>query len=97
MASEIARENLKEAQSKMKEWYDKDAKSRVFSQGDKVLVLFPIPEHPLQARYHGPCVIESKVGEVDYIVKTPDRCKSRQLSHINMFKEYVDIEMMMAT
>ena len=89
-ASEIARDNLKEAQTKMKKWYDKDAKSRVFSPGDKVLVLFPIPGHPLQARYHGPYIIESKVGEVDYIVKTPDRRKSRQLCHINMLKEYVD-------
>ena len=74
----------------MKKWYDKDAKSREFSPGDKVLVLFPIPGHPLQARYHGPYVIESKVGEVDYIVKTLDRRKSRQLCHINMLKEYVD-------
>ena len=89
-ASEIARENLKQAQSKMKKWYDKDAKNRTFSPGDKVLVFFPIPGHPLQARYHGPYVIESKVGEVDYIVKTPDRRKSRQLCHINMLKEYVD-------
>ena len=89
-ASEIARKNLKEAQTKMKKWYDKDAKSREFSPGDKVLVLFPIPGHPLQARYHGPYVIESKVGEVDYIVKTPDRRKSRQFCHINMLKEYVD-------
>ena len=56
-ASEIARENLKEAKSKMKKWYDKDAKNRTFSPGDKVLVLFPIPGHPLQARYHGPYVI----------------------------------------
>ena len=89
-ASEIARENLKETQTKMKKWYDKDAKSREFSPGDKVLVLFPIPGHPLQARYHGPYTVESKVGEVDCIVKTPDRRKSRQLCHINMLKEYVD-------
>ena len=40
-ASEIARENLKEAQTKMKKWYDKDAKSRVFSPVSPVLVLFP--------------------------------------------------------
>ena len=57
-ASEIARENLKEAQTKMKKWYDKDTKSREFSPGDKVLVLFPKPGHTLQARYHGPYVIE---------------------------------------
>ena len=89
-ASEIARENLKEAQTKMKTWYDKDAKNRVFSPGDKVLVLFPIPGHPLQARYHGPYTVESKVGEVDYVVKTPDRRKSRQLCLINMLKQYID-------
>ena len=39
----------------------------------------PIPEHPLEARYHGPYTVESKVGEVDYIVKT-----------LKMLKEYVD-------
>ena len=61
-ASAIARENLKEAQTKMKKWYDKVAKSREFSPGDKVLVLFPIPGHPLQARYYGPYVIRVKSG-----------------------------------
>ena len=55
-----------------------------------MLVLFPISGHPLQNRYHGPYTEESKVGEVDYIVKTPDRHKSRQLCHINILKEYVD-------
>ena len=52
-----------------------------------MLLLFPIPGHPLQAIYHGPYVIESKVGEVDHIFKTPDRRrKSMQLCHINMLK-----------
>ena len=89
-ANEIARQNLKEAQTRMKKWYDKSSKDREFKPGDKVLVLFPIPGHPLQARYHGPYVVESKVGEVDYIVKTPDRRKSRQLCHINMLKKYIE-------
>ena len=48
----------------MKKWYDKDAKSREFGPGDKVLVLFPIPGHPLQARYHGPYTIEPKGGKL---------------------------------
>ena len=75
----------------MKTWYDKDAKNRVLSPGDRVLVLFPIPGNPLQARYHGPYyTVESKVGEDDYIVETPDRRKNRQLCHVNMLKEYVD-------
>ena len=89
-AHEIARQNLKQAQTKMKTWYDKDVKTREFKPGDKVLVLFPIKESPLQARYHGPYIVESKQSDVNYIVKTPDRRKSRQLCHINMLKDYVD-------
>ena len=87
-ATEIARDNLKQSQSKMKQWYDKDARNRVFNPGDKVLALFPVPGHPLQARYHGPYDIESKISDVNYIVKTPGRRKERQLCHINMLKEY---------
>ena len=30
------------------------------------------------------------MGEVDYIIKTPETRKSRQLCHINMLKEYVE-------
>ena len=54
-ATEIAKENLKQSQTKMKQWYDKNAKERVFKPGHKVLVLFPITGKPLQARYFGPC------------------------------------------
>jgi len=89
-ATDIAKENLKQGQAKMKQWYDKNARNRIFEPGDKVLVLFPIPGNPLQARYFGPYEVESKQGEVNYIVKTPGRRKSRQLCHVNMLKEYIE-------
>ena len=57
----------------MKVWYDRKARGRSFNPGDQVLVLLPIIGQPLQARYSGPYVIERKVGDLDYIVKTPDR------------------------
>ena len=85
-----ARENLKQSQTKMKTWYDKSTRNRVFNPGDKVLVFLPIPGNPLQARYFGPCEVESKVSELDYVVKTPGRKKQTQLCHANMLKEYVD-------
>ena len=88
-ACEIARDNLKDSQDKMKQWYDKNVRNRVFEKGDKVLVLFPIPGHPLQARYSGPYEVESKVSDLNYVVKTPGRRKQRQLCHINMLKKYV--------
>jgi len=49
-AARLAQANLKNAQGRMKQWYDKSARSRVFKPGDKVLVLLPIHNHPLQ--YH---------------------------------------------
>ena len=72
-ASELARNHLQEVQEEMKVWYDRKARGRSFNPGDQVLVLLPIIGQPLQARYSGPYVIERKVGDLDYIVKTPDR------------------------
>ena len=59
-AVKIAKENLKSAQVKMKNNYDKNSKSRSFKAGDKVLVFLPISDHSLQARYLGPFEIEHK-------------------------------------
>ena len=87
-ATELAKEKLKSAQQKMKVWYDKKAQKRTFKPGDKVLVILPIPGHPLQARYCGLYVIEKKVNEVVYVVHMPERRKQRGLCHINMLKKY---------
>ena len=89
-ACALARENLESAQSRMKTWYDRKARRRVFKPGDKVLVLFPLQQNPLQARFHGPYEIQSKVNDLNYVVKTPDRRKPTQLCHINMLKPYHD-------
>ncbi|XP_059805417.1 uncharacterized protein LOC132380544 [Hypanus sabinus] len=89
-ACSLAEENLKLAQEKMKTWYDKDARMRMFKPGDKVLVLFPVQTNPLQTRFHGPYEIVSKINDVDYVVKTPDRRRSTQLCHINMLKPYFE-------
>ena len=50
----------------------------------------PIPGRPLQARLFGPCTVEKKASDLNYIITTPDRRKQKQLCHINMLKEYVD-------
>ena len=89
-ATEITKENLKGSQAKMKVCYDKKARQREFKPGDKVLVLLPISGHPLRARYYGPCTIESKLSEENYVVKTPNRRRQTQLCHINMLKPYYD-------
>ena len=87
-ACSLAKENLEAAQSKMKTWYDRKSRTRTFKPGDQVLVLFPIQANPLRARFHGPYEIHSQIDSLNYLVKTPDRKKSKQLCHINMLKPY---------
>ena len=87
---EIAKSNLKSSQTKMKMRYDLTAKERKFNPGEKVLVLLPIIGNTLQARYHGPYLVEKRISDLNYIIQTPDRRKQRQLCHINMLKPYFD-------
>ena len=89
-ACELAHAKLKATQQGMKLWYDKKCKDRSFSPGDKVLVLLPVSGQPLSARYRGPYTVESKVGELDYVIATPDRRKSKRVCHVNMLKQYHD-------
>jgi len=46
--------------------YVSRAHKRSFNAGNEVLVLLPIPSHPLQAHYSGPYIIEEKVNDVMY-------------------------------
>ena len=89
---EVARSNLKSAQSKIKLHFHENALNRNFDPGDKVVALLPIPGMPLQARYYGPYTAEKKLSDVKYIVNTPGRRKQKQLCHINMLRKYIDRE-----
>ena len=89
-ACELAQKNLRSSQAKMKARYDQHTVDRNFKEGDQVLALLPIPGRHLQARYFGPYTVARKISDVNYIVHTPERRKSKQLCHINMLKEYVN-------
>ena len=89
-ARELAADHLKSSQRNMKQLFDKKAKERSFDPGEKVLILLPIPGDPLHARYSGPYVVEKKMSDVNYLIRTPDRQKKKRLCHINMLKKYVD-------
>ena len=58
-ACEIAHENIKQSQIKMKQWYDKDGRIIEFEHGEKVPVILPVSGHPLLATHFRPNVIES--------------------------------------
>ena len=88
----LVKGNMTQSQSKMKTWYDRKAREREFSPGDKVLIFLPIQGQPLAAKFVGPYEIESKLSDVNYLVKTPDRRKVKRVCHINMLKPYLSRE-----
>ncbi|KAK0132100.1 Retrovirus-related Pol polyprotein from transposon 412 [Merluccius polli] len=88
LACKMATENLTEAQSRMKRHYDRKAERRVFSPGDQVVALLPIPGSPFTAKYSGPYSVVRKVSETNYVVATPGRRRATQLCHINLLKPY---------
>ncbi|KAK0150003.1 hypothetical protein N1851_009237 [Merluccius polli] len=75
-------------QDGMKAIFDRRSEHRLFSPGDQVLALLPIPGSPFRARFSGPYDIVRKVSEQDYVIGTPNRRKSSQLCHINLLKPY---------
>ena len=87
-AYNIAKRHLQEAQGRMKTWFDKKARVRDFKPGEQVLVFLPIPGQPLRAKFVGPYSIDSKIGEVNYLINTPDRRKNKRVVHVNMLKKY---------
>ena len=82
--------NLSSSQKSIKKKYDVDAVERNFKPGQKVLALLPVPANLLNSRFFGPCVIEKKLSDLNYVVVTPDRSKQTQLCHINMLSPYVE-------
>lgn len=84
----LAQDNLKEAQQHQKSWFDQKAKERVFSPGQKVLLLLPTSESKLIAKWHGPYEVTKQVGKVTYELYMPDRQKKHQVFHVNLLKEF---------
>jgi len=81
-ACEIAHENVKQSQLKFKQWYNKDARMREFKPGEKVLVLLPVPGHPLEAQYFGPYIIKSRLNDLNYIMNATTGRKKRQICQV---------------
>ena len=79
---------LFKSQTGMKTWYDRKAVTRTFNEGENVLVLLPSHGNPLSASYFGLYIILRKIYDLNYIVKTPDGRKPKQMCHVNMLKPY---------
>lgn len=79
---------LSSSQAGIKQRFDRKAVQRQFQPGDEVLVLLPIPGSALTARFSGPCVVEDRVSDTDYVIHTPERRRKTCSCHINMLKPF---------
>src|SRR6218665_1636341 len=86
---EIVMANEEVAKKRSKVLYDRNTKPVSYKEDELVLVLLPLIGKPLQAKFFGPYVIERRIGEVDYVVRTPDRRKSRRVVHVNLLRKYI--------
>ena len=81
----LARQELVKARAVQKAYYDKKSKLRVFSAGDKCLVLLPTVSNKLLAQWKGPYEVIERKGDLNYILRVDGQPKR---FHINMLKQY---------
>lgn len=88
LAWKMASDNLIKAQGKMKRRYDGSTVERVFSPGDQVLALLPMPGSLFCAKFSGPYSVVRQLSDCDYLLATPGRKRSTQVLHVNLLKPY---------
>ena len=84
--AEIVQENLAEAQSKQKTWYDKHSRAREFETGQQVLVLLPSSTSKFKAAWQGPYRVEERLGSTTYRVRLPGR--RSKVYHVNLLRPW---------
>ncbi|GFO04409.1 Zinc finger protein [Plakobranchus ocellatus] len=82
----IAREELEKAQGRQKRYYNRTAKRRKFSMGEKVLILLPTDSNKLLMQWKWPFDIVVTVGINDYRVNMGGKEKT---FHANLLKGYI--------
>ncbi len=84
---QLSMENLLQAQDKQSRLYNRGARLRNFTPGDKVLVLLPTSSSKLLAKWQGPFEVTRQVGDLNYEVVRTDRSGARQIYHLNLLKK----------
>ena len=85
----LAHTELQKAQHKGKHYYDRKAKVRRFTKGDKVLILLPTDHNKLLMQWKGPFEVSAVVGLNDYKVCVKGK---ERVYHANLLKKYFERE-----
>ena len=81
----LAREQLKKSKERYRIQYNKKARSRVFKEGDEVLLLLPTDTNKLLMQWKGPFLVENKLSTMNYCIDMGGR---KQTFHANLLKKY---------
>ncbi|XP_049267363.1 uncharacterized protein LOC125756539 [Rhipicephalus sanguineus] len=81
----LAKEELQKAKMVQKKHYDRKARPRQLSPGDKVLLLLPSETNKLILTWKGPFTVLERRNDVDYVIDLGSRST---LFHINLLKKY---------
>ncbi len=92
---QLSMENLLQAQDKQSRLYNRGARLRNFTPGDKVLVLLPTSSSKLLAKWQGPFEVTRRVGDLNYEVVRTDRSGEHQIYHLNLLKKWNEVEPVM--
>ena len=83
----MAKENLERASRRYRTYFNRKAKDRNMSVGEKVLVLLPTSNNKLLLQWKGPYQIVEKFGKMDYKIHVDGKLKT---FHANMLKKYIE-------
>ncbi|CAJ0924147.1 unnamed protein product [Ranitomeya imitator] len=86
--SNLAHENVTQAQINQKVWYDRNARLRAYEEGQKVWVLVPMLQNKLQVAWEGPYTVHKRLNDVNYVVTLDEHAKHQKVFHVNMLKAH---------
>jgi len=84
-ANELAKQNAAKQQRNTCNWYDKEAKPKVFKPGDYCLVLVPDDNRKLFARWSQPGEVIRRVSETSYEISLNN---VRAIKHVNCLRPF---------
>ena len=98
LATQIIKDNLSKAQSRIKQQADKHRSDREFSIGDMVYLKLQPYRHTslsihnslkLHSKYYGPFRVLEKIGKAAYKLLLPDGCQLHPVFHVSQLKRHV--------
>ncbi|XP_064465312.1 uncharacterized protein LOC135376767 [Ornithodoros turicata] len=85
---DIVEHQLREAQTRAKKYYDRNARLRRFRVGDRVMILRPCRQNRLQVQREGPVEVVTVLSDTNYAVRMNGRRKELRVYHCNLMKPY---------